>query len=142
MRFYLASGLDNIEAAKALAAQLVAAGHTDTYDWRKLGPAQALGPLVWREVAEAELEGVRTAQFVVALLPGARGTHVELGAALADPRKHVFLVSLDKELILPTGPNARTCAFYWHPRVTRYVDTSVELLAQGITERLVFASLL
>lgn len=62
-----------------------------------------------------ELEGVAKADFVVVLLPGGGGTHLELGFALARG-KRVFLHSEDP-LIFELGP--QTNAFYHHPDITR-----------------------
>jgi hypothetical protein len=63
-------------------------------------------------VARREILGVVEADIVIVLLPGGRGTHAELGAALA-LAKPVALHTNDSGIFV--GPE--TCAFYHHPCV-------------------------
>ncbi len=64
-----------------------------------------------REVASLDLNGVSEADFVVVLLPGGHGTHLELGFAIAKEKK-VFLHSEDP-MIFELG--SQTNVFYRHP---------------------------
>src|SRR5688500_16566149 len=82
LRFYIASSLDNIEAVNRLRDELVECGYVQSYDWTEHGSVQA-NPESWKEVCDAEITGVFDADFLIVLLPGGRGTHVELGIALA-----------------------------------------------------------
>ena len=50
------------------------------------------------------------------MLPGGRGTHAELGMAIAF-RKPVILIATDDQLL--AGADERTCAFYSHLHVER-----------------------
>ena len=65
-------------------------------------------------MATREIDAVKAADFVVVLLPGGRGTHTELGAALALD-KPVFLVAPHPQQLLDSQglPNP----FYYHPLV-------------------------
>lgn len=84
LRIYIATRLDQAESHhRPLADALRALGHTITYDWTTHGSVQ--GEEVSRiiEVARAEMEGITSADLCVVLLPGGRGTHVEIGIALA-----------------------------------------------------------
>ncbi len=114
MRFYIASGLENFDNVRSLAARLKSLGHEQTYDWTKHGSVQN-SPALWPEVSQAEVNGVLAADLVIVLLPGARGTHAELGLAIANtqykPATRIFVAGRD--------PNERTCVFYHHPFVTR-----------------------
>lgn len=125
MRFYVATGLENAAAARAVIAALTARGHRVTYDWTTHGSVQHESSDTIARVASAELRGVMTADVVVALLPGGRGTHVELGVALgavlAGDMRAVVLAGEE-----PPGP---TCVFYHHPCLTWSCDTSPERLA-------------
>lgn len=85
-----------------------------SYDWTTHGPVFREGIPRIREVAKAEMDGVLQADAVVVLLPGGRGTHAELGAALA-AGKPTVLHSLTPDLHL--GATSETCAFYHHPLV-------------------------
>jgi nucleoside 2-deoxyribosyltransferase len=78
-RFYLSTRIDRAEQAAALLRALEAEGWERTFAWE----TQHAGTDAHPEVAMAELAGVRGADIVIVLLPGGRGTHVEIGAALA-----------------------------------------------------------
>lgn len=91
MNFYVASKLSNAESVRRVHQALRDDGHTLTYDWTLHGPVWREGWKRCRQVSVFELEGVKDADVVVVLLPGGRGTHVELGAALAMD-KHVHPV--------------------------------------------------
>jgi nucleoside 2-deoxyribosyltransferase len=116
LKFYIATGLENgvegglYEQAKGLIESL---GHTITYDWSVHGPVWREGRARLAEVAQQELNGVYLADVVLVLLPGGRGTHVELGAALVQ-RKPVILW---KESPDHFGADANTSAFYHLPRI-------------------------
>ena len=89
-------------------------GHEISYDWTLHGSVKSVSKERLREVAELELVGVSEADFVIVLLPGGNGTHLELGFALATG-KRVFLHSEDS-LVFELGP--QTNAFYHHPDIT------------------------
>lgn len=106
MKLYLASGLGNADKVKELAEYATKLGHTLTYAWWEHGSVQDQGAERIAEVGNAELKGVREADVVLILLPGARGTHVELGAALAfDKPTFIYGDRYDA-----TG---RECSFYY-----------------------------
>ena len=111
MRYYIATKLDNHEAHNKLRDALFTQGHILTYDWTLHGPVYPHGKRVVAAVIEAELKGVADADVVIVLTPGGRGTHIELGAALALGKKVYILTN--EEL----GPGC--CGFYWHPLVTK-----------------------
>ena len=131
LRFYIASKLDNAPAVRELRDALVERGWIHTYDWTVHGSVQGQGHERIQSIALAEAEGVRTADFVIVLLPGGRGTHTEFGMALA-LNKIVFLVG-DVERDFSDG---YTCAFYHHPWVLRLPLGTAQLLADQITQLL------
>ena len=92
-------------------------GHQITYDWTSHGGVFREGLERLREVAVAELAGIEAADYIVVLLPGGRGTHTELGFALAHGKPALMLASRDEPDIFE--PVERTCAFYHHPLVVR-----------------------
>ena len=114
MQFYIATKLENHAEHNRLRDWLTERGHQITYDWTRHGPVFSKGLRVVREVAIAECRGVAQADVVIVLWPGGRGTHVELGVAIA-LGKWVILCS-------PLGEHheatKETCAFYHHPNVT------------------------
>lgn len=90
-------------------------GHEITYDWTLHGSVKSVSKERLREVAALELDGVSKADFVVVLLPGGYGTHIELGFSIATGKK-IFLHCEDP-LVFELGP--QTNVFYHHPDVTR-----------------------
>ena len=122
MKIYIASKLENYLQVQALRDALIAAGHTITYDWTLHGSVQGQGEARLREVAAAERNGVLQAELVIVLLPGGRGTHIELGMANA-LGKPVLLFS---RCILPFRHEQETCAFYWNENVMQFFSPDRE----------------
>lgn len=133
MKVYIATRLERWQDHNQVRDALAALGHTLTYDWTVHGSVWADGAARIREVATLELEGVLDADLVVVLLPGGRGTHAELGAALGAGRP-VLLHSLDP-ILLDASPE--TCAFYHHPLVRRCSGPlhHVAILADCVLQR-------
>jgi len=126
LRCYIATSLSRIADHNALRDRLrVEFGVELTYDWTTHGSMQAQ-PDRWSEVALAELNGVVLADFVVVLLPGGRGTHVELGAALASGTP-VILQASGSEVLAAGGYN---CIFYSHPGVEVVLGSMEDLIGR------------
>ena len=137
MKFYIATGLERGDEARALAERLKELGHEITYAWWEHGSVQTEGPERIREVAVKELDGVTEAELFIALLPGGRGTHTELGAALVCASESSYDYARNSKKVVLVGPTEqvdasgqlRTCAFYLHPQVLERLATVGELLA-------------
>ena len=113
MTYYIATSLDNWRAHNALRDALDQnQGWECTYDWTVHGSVQQDGVDRIREVAVLESNGVHDADFVVGILPGGRGTHVELGIAIGASIPVILLVTPEH-----TAAHPHTCAFYHHPGV-------------------------
>lgn len=107
VKFYVASRLENTELVQKVIDALQARNASCTYDWTQAGSVTgSIGDLA--DVARDERDGVELADFVIVLLPGGRGTHVELGMAIA-LKKQVLIWSADPALI---GTTSATSAFY------------------------------
>ncbi len=115
MKYYIATSLLRAQEHKQVRASLEEFGYVLSYDWTLHGSVKTVSKERLREVSINELNGIRAADYVIVLLPGGFGTHVELGFAIAAGKK-VFLYSEDPELF-ELGP--QTNAFYHHPDVTR-----------------------
>ncbi|MHC0039574.1 nucleoside 2-deoxyribosyltransferase [Pseudoneobacillus sp. C159] len=114
MKFYIASGLLNREIVQYIAGQLKARGFTHTYDWTQNERADTLEKL--KMIGEQERIGVLEADFLVVLLPGGKGTHVELGMALAH-HKRIYLYSPNEDI----HDLSATTTFYFLEEVIPYV---------------------
>jgi hypothetical protein len=121
MSFYVAGRLSNIATVKRLIDRLEAIGAYGRclYDWTIHGSIQGAGEESYAFLATKELDAVISAEVVFVVLPGGRGTHVELGAALASQKlateKQIFvLYKKESDLV-----EEYLSIFYYHPGVTR-----------------------
>ena len=111
MKFYVASGLQNKEAVRMVSVKLMQLGWHHTYDWTLNERADSLEEL--QRIGMLEQQAVEEADVVVVLLPGGKGTHIELGMAIA-MKKKIFLYDTSGEVMnAPT-----TCTFYQLPEIT------------------------
>jgi nucleoside 2-deoxyribosyltransferase len=117
MQYYIATSLLRASAHHTVRDALKTFGHEISYDWTSHGSVKSVSKERLREVATLELDGISKTDFVVVLLPGGHGTHLELGFAIARGKK-LFLHSEDP-LLFELGP--QTNAFYHHPDVIRLV---------------------
>lgn len=114
-KFYIATSLSRAKDHNFVRDHLLARGHVLTYDWTHHGSVKTTTLEMLNRVAHKEFEGVGAADFVVVLLPGGFGTHVEIGAAIAFGKK-VVIHSEDKEVFMPSD---KTNAFYHHQGIEK-----------------------
>nr|WP_255647915.1 nucleoside 2-deoxyribosyltransferase [Pseudalkalibacillus hwajinpoensis] len=124
MNFYIASSFQNKQHVQVIATELKNRGYKLTYDWTKNEKAVTLDDLA--SIGEAELEAVKKADFLIVLLPGGKGAHVELGIALGRDIP-VYLFNGDG------FHSSEASSFYYTNGVTR-VEDSHEKLIQIIVE--------
>ncbi|WP_412839760.1 nucleoside 2-deoxyribosyltransferase [Bacillus paranthracis] len=125
-KFYVASSFKNIDAVNYVTNQLVSKGYVHTYCWTKNATAReeqtsTLKDL--KEIGQKEKNAVMESDFVVILLPGGKGTHIELGIALGQGKK-IFLYSPDGAI-----DNFETTSTFYHlPDVEKCYGTLDDLL--------------
>lgn len=124
MKYYIATRLERYVDHNLVRNWMATRGHEITYDWTSHGSVKDQGADRIREVAEAETRGVVDADLVIVLLPGGRGTHAELGMAIARGRP----VLLHSETGAEFAPGSATCAFYHHPQCRRVVGGLLEVM--------------
>lgn len=125
MKYYIATSLSRMMAHNQARDALKALGHEISYDWTSHGNVKSVSKERLREVSTNELNGILESDFVIVLLPGGAGTHVELGFSIASG-KRVFLHSEDPALF---ELGAQTNAFYHHPDVMQLSCPLVDLAA-------------
>lgn len=84
------------------------------------------------ELLVRECEGVKAADIVIVITPQGRGTHIELGMAIALGKK-VYIYHIDDSYF---KCNDNTCAFYWLPQVkqlTGKIETVIEVILRENT---------
>ena len=109
--------MDLSARASLLLEALKAQGWERTFAW-----TGETDPDRYAETALKEIEGVRDADVVIALLPGGRGTHVEIGAALG-LGKPVILHAPDRDSLTKPYP----CVFHYHPGVTLLISEVLDV---------------
>ena len=94
MNFYIGSGMKNRELVNYYSKILKEKGWNQTYNWAENDGEETLEDMI--EYAKLESQAIVNSDVVIVLLPAGRGTHVELGMALALDKK-IFLCSESKE---------------------------------------------
>lgn len=129
MRYYIATKLSNHAMHRALRERIdQELRWTLTYDWTTHGSVKDTDEAIIRRVAKAEVRGVTSAHLVIAILPGGRGTHAEIGIALGAKVPVVLWTNhADADLL---RPGEATCAFYHAPTVWHVVGSLPVLMEQ------------
>ncbi|MGP4107842.1 nucleoside 2-deoxyribosyltransferase [Virgibacillus sp. L01] len=92
MNFYVASEFANKEQVQYVTQKLQSRGYNLTYDWTRNERATTEREL--SRIGILEKEAVLNCDFFILLLPGGKGSHTELGMALALD-KRVYIYSTD-----------------------------------------------
>lgn len=126
MNFYIASSFRNKQHVQTLASELKRHGFNHTYDWTKNEKAVTFDELA--SIGEAELEAVKKADFLIVLLPGGKGTHIELGIAIG---RDIPVYLFNEEGF----HNAKEASTFYHTRGVTRVERSHEQLLKTILEK-------
>ena len=95
MKFYIGSSLKNFKTVDYYTKVLKENNWEHTYNWvENIEKDEKFNDLA--NYAKCEKDAIEKSDVVIILLPAGRGTHVELGLALAYGKK-VFLCAGDKE---------------------------------------------
>jgi Putative periplasmic protein kinase ArgK and related GTPases of G3E family len=127
MTFYIASRLKNAAQVKRLAGLLKGMGWEHTYDWTVLDSTKKIDIETLKAIGQNEYDGVKNADIVIVLTPEGRGTHVELGMAIA-LNKIVYICHEDNTYF---QCDDNTCAFYWLANVNHFTG-DIEALAKKL----------
>ena len=126
MKFYIGSGMKNCKLVNYYSKILEENGWEHTYNWAKnINGDETIEDLI--EYSKLEQSGIIDSDVVIILLPAGRGTHIELGMALASNKK-IFLCSETKEEFSIEN----TVNFYQLPSIVRLVGTADENLKKII----------
>jgi len=127
VKFYIASKLENYEQVQDLAELLKNFGWEHTYDWTVHGSIKETNMETLKSVGQKEIDGVKNADIVIVLTPQGRGTHVELGIAIA-LNKIVYIYHADDKYF---KCDDNTSAFYWLQNVNHFIG-NIEMLAKKL----------
>jgi len=131
MKYYIATSLKRFKDHNLIRDELNKLGHIITYDWSIHGSVKNISLKRLKEVGEEMINAIKEADFIVVMIPGGKGTHVELGTAIAY-NKPIFLHTLDPNL-LQLGD--QTSAFYYHS-LMKPINCSLEKCSEFIDQHL------
>lgn len=116
---YVATSVENAWKAREFQSMFARAGWQVTYDSTGQGSLRGLAAKDVCDVALKQMRGVLDADVLVVVLPAGRGTHTELGIAVASNKPIVVYAPSDEHLEGPhlSGSSRRHCAFYYLPQV-------------------------
>ncbi len=115
MKFYIGSGFKNVELVNEFSKKLQNYGWEHTYNWAEnLKENETIEDLI--EYSKLEQKGIEEADAVIIILPAGRGTHIELGMAIALNKK-IYLYSSQKEEF----DIENTVNFYQLPNIDRII---------------------
>lgn len=123
MKFYIASKLENCEKVKHLAKLLKEIGWEHTYDWTTHDLSKETDMETLKSIGQEELDAVKNADVVIVLTPQGRGTHVELGMAIA--LNKTIYISHEDDKYFKLDDN--TSAFYWLSNIKHFTGSIVKL---------------
>ncbi|WP_203341461.1 nucleoside 2-deoxyribosyltransferase, partial [Planococcus beijingensis] len=113
--------------------RLIGKGYLHSYDWTKNANANEERPSTLedlREIGQHEMKAVIESDLIVVLLPGGKGTHIELGIALGQ-KKRIFLYSEDRAI----NNFETTSTFYHLPEVEKCYGTLDKLVDKIVTSK-------
>lgn len=116
-KFYIASSFRNIDAVHYVSQHLKSKGYIRTYDWTENSESHHTLAFTFEDlkhIGQKEKQAVLDADILIVLLPGGKGTHVELGIALGHG-KRIFLHSPDQAI----NQLETTSTFYHLPEVEK-----------------------
>ena len=128
MNFYIGSGFKNCDMVNYVSQKLKEAGWKHTYN----GADNILGNETLEDLIEfsnLEIQGINDADIVIILLPGGRGTYIELGMSLALNKK-IYLYSNDDNAFKDAK---ETVNFYQLPsivKLTGNIDECIEKIKE------------
>lgn len=96
MKYYIASSFANKEIVRLTIKSLNNLGFINTYNWTLNEKAD--NKLKLKNIGIEELNAVKDADILIAILPGGKGTHIEMGIAIGF-NKPVLIAYFNKELI-------------------------------------------
>ena len=124
MKFYIGSGFKNCDLVNYYAKKMEEYGWKHTYNWTSnMSKDVTKENLI--EYAKLEKQAISDSDIVVILLPAGRGTHVELGMAIA-LNKRIFLCSSTSEEFSMQN----TVNFYQLPNIEKIFGTPDENLEE------------
>ena len=128
MKFYIGSGFKNAKLVNELASQLLQSGWQHTYNWaNSILEKETKEDMI--RFSQLEQQAILDSDVIIILLPAGRGTHIELGMALAFEKK-IYLCSTQQEAFQIEN----TVNFYELPQIRKIVGNIEEISSKIIED--------
>lgn len=128
MKFYIGSSFKNHKLVNLFAEKLKQYGWEHTYNWgNSIQENETEEDLI--AYSRHEQKGIFDSDIVIILLPGGRGTHIELGMALAWGKK-IYLYSANGEEFKIEN----TVNFYQMPEMMKLTGNVDDVIQRIIKE--------
>ncbi len=117
MQVYVAGRFHHQDHVTRVMDRVRDAGHQLTTDWTQHDPIKPYkdNPETSRAYAKEDVNGAEEADvFILIANETGRGSHAELGVALATNTEHIYVI----------GDKRHNCMFYYHPDVKQRSDIS------------------
>ncbi len=126
MKFYVGTSFKNSEIVNYFSQELKKHGWKHTYNWAEnISENETLEDL--KEHSILEEKAINESDVVIIILPGGRGTHVELGIAVALNKK-IYLCTENKD----DFSIENTVPFYESPKIEKIFGTKDEIIKKII----------
>jgi nucleoside 2-deoxyribosyltransferase len=130
MKFYIGSSFENKDIVRYVNERLKQEGFSHTYDWTRNEHASSVKDL--QHIGQNEKDAITESNVVIIILPGGKGSHVELGIALG-LGKRIILYSPNDEV----HDLENTTTFYHLLEVEKY-SGSIEGLLEYVLESRIY----
>ncbi|WP_017186671.1 nucleoside 2-deoxyribosyltransferase [Alkalibacillus haloalkaliphilus] len=124
-KFYVASSFKNKDTVRRVSNELKNNGFIPTYDWTQNERATTTHDLI--VIGQEEKNAVMEADFIIVLLPGGKGSHIEFGIALGQG-KRIYLYSSNNEV-----NDLETASTFYHLSEVEKCIGSIEDLIKTVT---------
>ncbi|GAB2556087.1 nucleoside 2-deoxyribosyltransferase [Gracilibacillus alcaliphilus] len=125
--FYVASSFKNIDKVREVSHSMKRKRFIQTYDWTLHSRAATVADL--QAIGHAEKEAVTEADIIIVILPAGKGSHIELGMAIAQG-KQIYLYDTDQQV----NNMASTSTFYHLPDITLVTGSVDQLIEKVIND--------
>ncbi|ATD30407.1 nucleoside 2-deoxyribosyltransferase [Macrococcoides bohemicum] len=128
MKYYIASSFANKEFVNLTIKSLNNLGFINTYNWTLNEKAD--NTLKLKNIGIEELNAVKDADILIAILPGGKGTHIEMGIAIGF-NKPVLIAYFNKELI-----SVDNSATFYHVDNVKHILVTEENIVDKLVKTL------
>lgn len=124
MKFYIGAGFKNAELVRNLSKKLKAKGWIHTYNWAEnIKENETVEDMM--EFSKLEQKAIKDSDIIIIFMPAGRGTHIELGMAIAYNKK-IYLCSKNKD----DFDIRNTVNFYEMPNIEKIIGSEEDILAE------------